>query len=415
MKRERTIQAGAFLCLITIALCAAAGQRDYPNIKQVRVIVERASVYIEPSRGSTRIDIVAKGDLLNLLQTKKVKGNWYYVSYSSSRYRARVSGFVLESAVELVGESVPPSPEIKKPKEKPAISPPLPPVRPEAKKQEGPRPDSPTPPRIEESLVATTLPDGQRIVLPQTPPPQERPWPTPETAVPEMKPVKAEAKAAEPPPDMPAPKPEPPEKPKEMVPKEAAAPKPPPEKLAPPPEPKEKQAPPRIIEPSRLPGARKGPGGLSVAAGYGASFGGAGASFQFSTNGGIAFHAGAGVFPTTLIYSDTDWVRNETLWSIGLKYYLPIQSSLLYPYVDVQYGGLRVEAAQAVIGVWDYDYIYSREQKTLWGPTVLAGVEIRRGRFGICGAMGVSYAITSWGFLQDKMALAFDTSLVVHF
>lgn len=415
MKRERTIPAAAILWLIIIALCAAAGQRDHTNIKQVMVIAERASVYIEPSRGSTRIDIVAKGDLLNLLQTKKVKGTWYYVSYSSSRYRARVSGFVLDSAVELVGEAVPPAAEIKKPEEKPATSPPLPPVRPEAKKREEPRPEPPPPPRIEESLVETTLADGQRIALLQTPPPQETPWRKPETSVPEIKPDEAKAKAAEPPPARPAPKPEPPEKHKETVPKEAAAPKPPPAKAAPPPEPKEKQAPPPIIKPSRLPGARKGPGGISLAVGYGSSFGGAGASFQFSTNRGIALHAGAGVFPTTLIYSDTEWVKNETLWSIGLKYYLPIRSILLYPYVDIQYGGLRVEAAQAAIGIWDYDYVYSREQKALWGPSVLAGVELRKGRLGICGALGVSYVTTSWDFLQDRVALAFDMSVVVHF
>ena len=42
-------------------------------VKQVRVIAERASIYIEPSRTSARIEVVGKGTLLNLLQDRKVK------------------------------------------------------------------------------------------------------------------------------------------------------------------------------------------------------------------------------------------------------------------------------------------------------------------------------------------------------
>jgi hypothetical protein len=83
--------------------------------------------------------------------------------------------------------------------------------------------------------------------------------------------------------------------------------------------------------------------------------------------------------------------------------------------VDIQFGGLRVEAAQVVVGIWDYDYVYSQEQKSLWGPSFLAGVEIRKGRFGICGALGISYVTTSWDFLENRVSLSFDTSLVVHF
>lgn len=456
MKRERILRA-ALLWLIVPAVCAAAGQRDHLNIKQVRVIAERASVYIEPSRGSTRIDIVAKGDLLNLLQTKKVKGNWYYVSYSSSRYGARVSGFVLDSTVELVGAAILPVPEIKRPEEKPATTPPPPPVRTETKAREEPKPEPPPPPRIKESLAATSLPNGLRMLLTPVAPPVERPWRAIATTEPPEKPVETESNPPvqpliseaiiptavpnakqhsfprgaqslqDPPwkieepvptePEGPKPKPEPPpEKPIEAKPKAEPVPKAPPEKVTPPPESKEKQAPPsRIARPSRLPGVRKSPGGISIALGYGSSFGGAGACFQISTNRGIALHAGAGVFPTRLIYSETDWVKNKTLWSVGLKYFLPIRSSLFYPYIDVQYGGLRVEAAQAVVGIWDYDYVYRREQKALWGPSVLAGLELRKGGLGVCGALGVSYATTSWDFLQDKVALTFDTSLVVHF
>jgi hypothetical protein len=122
-----------------------------------------------------------------------------------------------------------------------------------------------------------------------------------------------------------------------------------------------------------------------------------------------------GLYPTSWIYSETDWVKDKALWSIGLKYYLPLKSTFFSPFVDLQYGGLRVEAAQVVIGIWDYNYILSREQKSLWGPSLLAGVEIRKGRFGISAALGVSYATTSWEYLQNKLSFVFDTGLVFHF
>ncbi len=456
MKRLRILAAAALLWLVISALLAPAGEVGQRAVRQVRVTAERASVYIEASRSSSRIDIVSKGTLLNLLQTNKVRGSWYYVTYSSSRYGTRVSGFVLDSAVEVVGEASPAAPENKKPEEKTAAVPPLPPVQPEARVREETKPELP-PPKVEKSLVATSLPGAMRIMLPPASPPQDRFWRLIETAETPKKPAEAEIPAPEPPriseavvhtgipkgrdysfprgtrplqdppwkitepvpvePERPVSKLEPPPaKKEEAKPKEATPPPAPPKKATPPPDPKEKQAPPgSITRPSRLPGVRKSPGGLSISLGYGTSFGGAGGCLQVSTGGGIALHAGAGIFPTTLVYSDTDWVKNETLWSVGLKYYLPIQSSLFYPYLDLQYGGLRVEAAQVVIGLWDYDYVYSQEQKSLWGPSILAGVEVRRGRLGICGALGVSYVATSWDYLQDKVALSFDTSLVVHF
>ncbi|MGB7294098.1 MAG: hypothetical protein WBC70_00780, partial [Candidatus Aminicenantales bacterium] len=208
----------------------------------------------------------------------------------------------------------------------------------------------------------------------------------------------------------------PPDKKRETEPREIPAPKPTSkEKKDEKPQPEGKPTQPQIVKPARIPVQRKGPGGLSIGLGYGSSFGGAGACLQLSTGGGVAVHAGAGMFPTTLIFSETDWVKNETLWSVGLKYYLPVKSPLFFPYLDFQYGGLRVEAAQVVIGIWDYDYVFSREQKSLYGPSFLSGVEVRKGRFGLSGALGISYVTTSWEFLQNRVLFSFDTSLVVHF
>ncbi len=374
---------------------AAASQ----DSRKVRVTAERASVYIEPSRGSTQIDIVTKGTLLNLLQKNKVKNTWYYVSYSSPRYGARISGFVLDSSVELMGETIPrPSGEKKAPEKagsRSVVPPTKPPVRPEVEEKRETKPEPPAP-KIEEALTLTALPKSHLIVLP----PAEislldQPWRLVEVVPFKEKPlVKKEEEVAPVPP---------PEKRREVEKQ--------PEKA----EPEAKPPEPQVIRPPRAPAQRRGPGGISIGLGYGSSFGGAGACLQVSSGIGLALHMGAGVFPTTLIYSDTDWVKNETLWSVGIKYYIPIRSPLFYPYIDIQYGGLRVEAAQVLIGIWDFDYIYKKEQKSLWGPSVLTGIELRMGWFGISGALGISYVTTSWEFLKDKTSLSFDTSLFVHF
>jgi hypothetical protein len=138
-------------------------------------------------------------------------------------------------------------------------------------------------------------------------------------------------------------------------------------------------------------------------------------SLQLNTTAGFAVHGGLGYYPTTLIYSETDWVKNKILYSLGIKYYLPFKSSFFSPYVDLQYGGLRVEAAQIVLGVWDYTYVLGHEQKTLWGPSALAGAELRRGRFGLNGAVGVSYALTEWEYLEQNVSFSFDLSLLIYF
>jgi hypothetical protein len=173
-------------------------------------------------------------------------------------------------------------------------------------------------------------------------------------------------------------------------------------------EPRQVKAPPREVP-------RKEQGLFALGLGYGPSQGGAGVFLQLNTKAGFALHGGLGYYPTTLIYSETDWVKNKILYSLGVKYYLPFKSSFFLPYVDLQYGGLRVEAAQIILSVWEYTYVLGHEQKTLWGPSALAGAELRKGRFGLNGAVGVSYALTEWEYLKQKFSLSFDLSFLVFF
>jgi hypothetical protein len=417
-------------------------------VKQVRVTADKAAIYLEPNRNSTRVEIVTKGTVLNLLQPNKIKELWYYVSFTSPRYGTRISGFIQEIAVELVVEGA--APPVKKELEKPAEK--AQPQPPAAKTVPVPAPAAPkvqAPPKIEEVLVLTALPRGKSWKLPGKEPVRQEPvWQTITVAPPPVPPP-AEVKKVITPSEViiltPAlrskaialPKREksiedpawpfvekvaaeqrPVPEIKKEEPKGEAPPQPKP--LQPKPEvkkeqPEVKKTEPEQARPVRPAAPRPARGLVILGLGYGSSFGGAGGFLQLNTRTGFSLHAGGGLYPTKLIYSGTNWVENKPLYSFGIKYYLPFRSSTLYPYIDAQFGGQRIEAAQVIIGIWEYSYVYSHEQKALWGPSFLAGTEVRFGRIGINTAVGISYTTTKWDFLESKIALAFDASLVVYF
>jgi hypothetical protein len=370
------------------------------------VTAERASVYIEPNRNSSRIEVVTKGSVLNLLQESKVKGAWYYVSFSSPRYGSRISGFIMDTMVEPVSETPPAAPteKIEAPpaKETAPARPAEPPAPPRAEEKKEAAKVIPAPPQIVETLALTAPLKSRSFSFPRKEIPlQETAWKV------EEKPEVKEAQPAVPQPVI-APKTEE---------KAEAQPKPTETKVPPPPEkkPEPKPVAPQPIRVAPARPARKGPGFITLGLGYGSSFGGAGGSLQLNTQMGLSLHVGIGLYPTSLIYSETDWVKNEMMWSVGLKYYLPLSSTSFFPYVDIQYGGQRVEAAQVVIGIWDYNYVMSQEQKSLSGPSFLGGFELRKGRIGITAAVGVAYTTTSWKYLESKVALVFDAGIVFHF
>jgi hypothetical protein len=412
-----------------IALAAAAvlaiGLPLSPAVRKVRVTAERAAVYVEPNRNSARIDLVERGDLLNLFQQQKVKDVWYYVSYNSPRYGGRISGFIQESAVELVAEGVPPAkksvpatPKVEAEKKPPEVRPQPAPAVAAAPPVAQPKKAEPKPPPTRQIVVQkpavveyrevigmTPLAPSRRVTLPRrSPSVQDRPWAILQPVVPEVKKG----------PEMPRARPVPPIQAAPKVPakKSTVEPKPPAEPRA------EK---PRSVTPSPPPPApikpafpqkmQRGLSPLSVGLGYGSSYGGAGGCLQLSLTSRLAIHAGFGLYPAAVVYSDTDWVKNTTLWIAGIRYYPPVGSERLSPYIDLQYGGLRVEAAQVITGIFEFAYIYRHEQKTLWGPSLLAGLEIRLGRLGLVGGLGVSYSITSWEFLRQRLALAFEAGV----
>ncbi len=170
-------------------------------------------------------------------------------------------------------------------------------------------------------------------------------------------------------------------------------------------------------EPEQFPYMQPKPSGPSLFTlgfGYGASKGGMGGHVQYNLSHSLAVHAGVGYYPAALIYSETDWVDNTVLYSAGFKYYFPLSTERIRPYLNLQYGGFTVEAVQIIEGIWEYEFIYRNEQKALFGPQALIGGEIRLGRFGFNAAAGVAYALTNWEWLPQDLYFTFDIGLLFY-
>ena len=377
---------------------------------KVRVIAEKAPIYAEASIYSYKIETVKKGTVLALFTTGPIKQTWFYVFYHSQRWSSKVTGFIQASLVERISEK--PEAVAKENKEK----------RQEVKKKKASIVSVP-PHRAFVLLEVKEKEKKPRVfaLLPKiTPAPEkikERKEPVkkeektePVVILPEkiivqseIKKQKAEIKKEEKAQVVPPkPKAKKQEIPKKSVPSQKKA--------------KEQQIlterPPTIAEPKQPP---KSPL-LTMSLGYGPSLGsGIGGFIQLNTRAGFSFHIGAGYYPTSYFYSEYDWVKNRVLYSAGIKYYLPFGNNRIRPYLDLQYGGISIEAVRIVTEIWYYNYTYENIQKTLMGPSLLAGIEIKMGALGLNGALGLSYNTTEWDYLVRDYFLTGDVGLLIYF
>ncbi len=154
---------------------------------------------------------------------------------------------------------------------------------------------------------------------------------------------------------------------------------------------------------------------ITLGLGYGQSQGGMGIFVQLNTKAGISIHGGAGYYPSSFIYSSCDWVKNVMLFSGGIKYYLPLKTKPLSFYLDLQFGGLGVEAAQIFKEIWYYSFVYDYRQKTLWGTAILGGLELRMGKLGFNGALGLAYNLSQLEWIEQNIFLTFDFGLLFYF
>jgi len=68
--------------------------------KKLRVIAEKANIYLEADKNSPIIETVEKGTILTLRYTGKVKRIWNHVYFTSEETGTTKSGYILDSLVE---------------------------------------------------------------------------------------------------------------------------------------------------------------------------------------------------------------------------------------------------------------------------------------------------------------------------
>jgi len=398
--------------------------------KQVRVIVEKAPIYAENNTYSYRIEIVKRGTILTVYETGAPMKEWFYVRFHSQRWKSVVTGFIQASMIEevtdeskeeskeeapkisveeiLVASSLLPQklftlPKIEEREIEPRVFMVAAPQREQITEDVQPKTEKPESKPAEiipeeelfveiESVGITPLPSSTSYALPKV----EAKKDSTEFMSIERKPVSTEST-------------------QRQAKSVADIAKKIPEKL------EERQPPQKPITPQEPPRPKrpKLPSELSLltfSLGYGPSGGsGLGGFVQLNTKMGFSLHLGAGYYPTSYYYSDYDWVKNRVLYSVGLKYYLPFKTNAIRTYLDLQYGGVSVEAVQIITGIWHYQYIYENVQKTLYGPSILAGIELKMGSIGLNGAIGLSYNLTDWDYWERDYFLTADVGLLIFF
>jgi hypothetical protein len=402
------------LVLVALFLSISEGVAQESKVK---VVVERARIYAESSTESYRIETVKKGTILTLFGNKQADENWFYVYYQSPRWKSKVTGFIQRRMVEPYSEAgeaegkpvelpedkpevkpgkkakTEPEPEAKL-KEKQVVA--EPPKKPE---QEPKQPEiEEEPVRIERTLGLTAALPHIILPFPLSFPLGQNPRFYGVTTEEELESgvlPTGERRTVQPGDEVKT----------EAWKREVVT----PERT----EVTEKE---RDIQVADLPEKKEGANPLfTLSLGYGPSLGGIGGFIQLNASGSLSVHWGFGYYPTSMFYPDFDWVKGKALYSFGVKYYLPWKSEHVQPYVDLQYGGLSVEAVRVVTGIWYYTYIYDELQKTLWGPSLLAGVEMRFGSFGLNGAVGASYVVTKWEYWDQSLFLTADIGFLFYF
>ena len=73
---------------------------------KIKIIADKANVYLQPSENSLVIATVEKGKVLNIFGTGTEKGEWYYVFFTLEERRAKIGGFVRSSMAEIIRPQV---------------------------------------------------------------------------------------------------------------------------------------------------------------------------------------------------------------------------------------------------------------------------------------------------------------------
>lgn len=148
---------------------------------------------------------------------------------------------------------------------------------------------------------------------------------------------------------------------------------------------------------------------FSFGLGYGNSYGGLGVCGQVDFMEMVALHAGAGYFPAI-----EEPAEDTLLFSAGGTFYPKMDLDPFKPYVDLQFGGIGIEAREYI----DWWGEIEREQKILWGISILGGAEIwLSDNFALDAALGLSLNLTEIEWVEEEadVFLALDVGIMARF
>jgi len=100
MKTRQALLAALLKILFMIVFFSFLSEPLLSSGRKVRVIGEKANIYFKADKNSPIVETVAKGTVLTLHETGKVKKIWLYVSYTSEESGMTKSGYILDELVE---------------------------------------------------------------------------------------------------------------------------------------------------------------------------------------------------------------------------------------------------------------------------------------------------------------------------
>ncbi len=105
-----TAQSAKGILGLLLAWALVAGLTAPPEIhgyeKKLRVVSDYAHVYLQPDEASPVVDTIDRGMVLSLMYGGKLKKTWYYICFKSAKSGNTKSGYVLDSEVELLFDSL---------------------------------------------------------------------------------------------------------------------------------------------------------------------------------------------------------------------------------------------------------------------------------------------------------------------
>ena len=92
------------LSILFLFVFGLHSDRLYSFSKKLKIIVDKASIHLDPDKRSTVVAMLDKGSLVSLGSERKFRTKWNYVYFTSEKSGRTKSGYILDTLVEKLFE-----------------------------------------------------------------------------------------------------------------------------------------------------------------------------------------------------------------------------------------------------------------------------------------------------------------------